>query len=85
MNESRACGDSRERRPRPPIAKMTRALVSAAVAQRRPKMALQLLTSSLQTFRGLSAPEQFDIAVGIVEEVTEEFRGAVGRRLGRTG
>lgn len=81
MNESSVCGDRRERRPRPPIVKMTRALIGAAVAQRQPKLAFQLMTSGFQTVRGLSAAEQIDVAAGIVEEVTEEFRGLVGRRL----
>jgi hypothetical protein len=77
--------ESRNVRARPPIVKMTRALVSTAVQQRQPRMALQLMTSGLQAVRALPAPEQFDIAVGIVEEVTEEFRGVVGRRLGWAG
>ena len=85
MNESTDSGATGERRPRPPIVKMTRALVVTAVAQRQPKMALQLLTSGFQTVRALPTADQFEIAVGIVEEVTEEFRGVVGRRLGWTG
>ena len=88
MNESKGTPDTRScRKPahRPQIVKMTGALVSAAVAQRQPKLALQLITSGYRTVRGLPASEQFGIAVGAVAEVSGAFRGLVGRGLGWTG
>lgn len=87
MNESnstQAAGGCRKPTTRPQIVKMTGALVSAAVAQRQPKLALQLITSGYRTVRGLPASEQFGIAVGVVEEVSDAFRGLVGRGLGWT-
>ena len=59
---------------RPPLLKMTGALVAAAVAQRQPKMALQFMAKGIQSARTLPPAEQFDLAIGVVEEAAAEIK-----------
>jgi len=59
---------------RPPLLKMTRALVAAALAQRQPGMALQFMAKGIQSARALPPAEQFDLAIGVVEEAAVEMK-----------
>ncbi len=59
---------------RPPLLKITRALVAAALAQRQPRMALQLIANGIQSARALPPAQQFDLAIGVVEEAAAEMK-----------
>jgi hypothetical protein len=83
-NPSREHGNRR----RPPLLKMTRALVLAAIFQGQPKMALQLLANGIRTATALPALEQLDLVLGVVQEAAAEVKPFVVARapgMGATG
>ena len=76
-NPSRDHGNRR----RPPLLKMTRALVLAAISQGQPKTALQLLASGIRTATALPALEQLDLVMGVVLEAGAEVKHFVVARV----
>ncbi len=83
-NPSREHGNRR----RPPLLKMTRALVLAAIFQGQPKMALQLLAKGIRTATALPVLEQLDLVLGVVQEAAAEVKPFVVARapgMGATG
>ncbi len=68
---------------RPPLLKMTRALVAAAIAQGQPRTALQFVADGVRSARVLPPAEQFELAIGVVEEAATELKQLVlGRVFG---
>ena len=83
-NPSRDHGNRR----RPPLLKMTRALVLAAISQGQPTTALQLLANGIRTATALPALEQLDLVLGVVQEAGAEVKPFVVARvpgMGATG
>ncbi len=57
---------------RPPLLKMTRALVAAALAQGQTRTALQLIGNGLRTASSLPVAQQLELAIGVVAEAAAE-------------
>ena len=73
-------GCSHSRRPterthsgRPPLLKVTRALVRASISQGDPRAALRLLGNAAQSVRSLSVVEQRELVQGVLEELRDEI------------
>lgn len=62
---------------RPPLLKMTRALVAAALAQGQMRTALQLIGNGLRTASSLPVTQQLELAIGVVAEAAAEARSFV--------
>ncbi len=62
---------------RPPLLKMTRALVAAALAQGQTRTALQLIGNGLRTASSLPVAQQLELAIGVVAEAAAEARNYV--------
>ena len=62
---------------RPPLLKMTRALVAAALAQGQTRTALQLIGNGLRTAMSLPAAQQVELAIGVAEEAAAEVKAFV--------
>ena len=71
FKDTRSAKDGRKRAAgtRPPLLKMTRALVSTALAQGQTRTALELLASGFRTARSLPAAQQVDLAITAAKNI----------------
>jgi len=67
---------------RPPLLKVTRALVAAAIAQGQTRTALDLIANGFRTARSLPAAQQVELAIGVAEEAAAEVKAFVFSGLG---
>ncbi len=86
-NDAYSTGDSRYRAAsgRPPLLKMTRALVGAALSQGRSRTALRLIGNALLAASRLPPTQQFELAAGVVDEAAFEVREFVSARVSGAG
>ena len=60
---------------RPPLLKVTRALVRASISQGDPRAALRLLGNAAQSVRSLPVAAQRELVQGVLEELRDEVIG----------
>ena len=74
-------GRSRAALGRPPLLKMSRALVATALSQGQSRAALRLITNALLAASRLPATQQFELAAGVVDEAASELKHFVSARV----
>ena len=70
---SRRRAGERTRAGRPPLLKVTRALIGASIAQGDPRTALRLLGNALRTASSLPVADQLELVQGVLEELRDEI------------
>ncbi len=74
-------GRSRAAPGRPPLLKMTRALVAAALSKGQSRAALRLIANALLAASRLPAKQKFELAAGVVDDAASELRHFVSSRV----
>ena len=70
---SRHRAGERTRAGRPPLLKVTRALIGASISQGDPRTALRLLGNALRTASSLPVADQLELVHGVLEELRDEI------------